>query len=278
MTLVRYKREDDLDGIGFMLTEDDPIVGIDDIVEVVDPETGDIIPEARWIILTLSTYTEFSPSGTGLHVLTLAQDDLPDHWRTRNGLDCSGPLEDAPQIEVYESGQYLSVTGDVLDGYETIGEGGDALTAIGEQYLAPDDPVAVSDGTDAPSPFENDSGAESTTDLDGVNTDVDPDPHRIRRTLEEYATVGSEDAQRALDLWRSSASDPMGQESPSEADLEFAWRLAFWCRNGDRLIKRCIRTSHRYRAKWDRDSYGQATIKTAVQNNHRIFRGRYVPN
>lgn len=274
-TIARYKRSDDLDGLGFVLTDEDPILGID-LDDVRDPETEDIAPEARLIMLALDSYVEISPSGTGLHVLVLAEDDLPEHWRTRASLDRPGPLDDHPGIEVYESGQYLSVTADVLPGYETIDEGSEALSAIGEKYLA-DDQGSVSDENNEHtlSPFDEETGPDSTTS-GSMNTDVDPDPHRIRRTLEEYEAVGNEYARRALDLWESSESDSMGHPSPSEADLEFAWRLSFWARNDRRLVERCIRSSRRYREKWDRDTYGKATIETAVGNNHDIFRGRFV--
>ena len=82
-------------GVGFVLTADDPFVGID-IDDCVDQ--GQIQPWAQEIIQLLDSYTEISPSGTGIRIFT--QGDLPFDGRK------SG------KIEVYKQRRYLTVTGD----------------------------------------------------------------------------------------------------------------------------------------------------------------------
>ena len=69
------------DGVGFVFTDDDPIVGID-LDDCRDPETGDVDDAALDIIERLDSYTEVSPSGTGYHVLVTGT--LPD-GRNRRG-------------------------------------------------------------------------------------------------------------------------------------------------------------------------------------------------
>lgn len=86
--------------VGFVLTEDDPFLAID-FDDVCDPETGD--PE-EWVIDALrecDSYAEVSPSATGLHIWLKGVRE-PDWWVDT---DC---------IEVYDSGQYITVTGDHL--------------------------------------------------------------------------------------------------------------------------------------------------------------------
>ena len=58
-----------LDGIGFVLTADDPYVSVD-LDDCRNPDTGAITPKAEKIVRTQKSYTEISPSGTGLHIFT----------------------------------------------------------------------------------------------------------------------------------------------------------------------------------------------------------------
>ena len=56
------------DGIGFVFTEDDPYVGID-LDDCRDPDTGELTDLANSIVEQLDSYTEISPSGTGIHII-----------------------------------------------------------------------------------------------------------------------------------------------------------------------------------------------------------------
>lgn len=59
-------------GVGFVFTGDDPYCGID-IDNCKDPETGELTPLAQELIETLDSYTEISPSGTGIHIIAKAK-------------------------------------------------------------------------------------------------------------------------------------------------------------------------------------------------------------
>ena len=59
------------DGIGFVFT-DTPYVGIDIDKCVVD---GELTPIAKDVIKRLNSYTEFSPSGNGLHIIVNRNSD-----------------------------------------------------------------------------------------------------------------------------------------------------------------------------------------------------------
>src|SRR5436309_9285146 len=54
-----------LDGIGFVFTENDPYTGVD-LDDCRNPETGELAPWAAEIVESLSSYSELSPSQTGI--------------------------------------------------------------------------------------------------------------------------------------------------------------------------------------------------------------------
>lgn len=87
------------DGLGFVLTAADPFVGID-LDHCYDPKTHRIQPWALAIVDQIYSYTERSPSGTGLRIFVRGA--LPPGRRKK------GP------IEFYSEGRYLTVTGNHL--------------------------------------------------------------------------------------------------------------------------------------------------------------------
>ena len=88
-------------GIAFVLTPDDPYVGWD-LDRCRDATTEVIASWAAQIVARMRSYTEISPSGSGLRIIVRAA--LPAHGRKR-GL-----------IEVYDACRALSMTGDRLQG------------------------------------------------------------------------------------------------------------------------------------------------------------------
>jgi len=93
---VRACKEHGYDGIGFVFTPEDDLCGVD-LDGCLDPETGEIESWAAEIIEELDSYTEISPSGTGVHILMRAT--LPE-GRNRKG-----------RFEAYDRGRYFTVTG-----------------------------------------------------------------------------------------------------------------------------------------------------------------------
>ena len=70
-----------------------------------NPETGEISEWAWAIIRTLDTYAEASPSGCGVRLFL--RGDLPAHGRKRG------------DYENYQTGRYVTVTGQHIDGTPT---------------------------------------------------------------------------------------------------------------------------------------------------------------
>lgn len=93
-------------GLGFVLTRENGIVGID-IDDAIDLATGTIKTQAIAVIKLFDSYTEVSPSGSGLRIFVRGQ--LPPKGRVRNQSDGS-------KYEVYDGGRYLTVTGRKLPG------------------------------------------------------------------------------------------------------------------------------------------------------------------
>lgn len=73
------------DGIGYVLQENrnGPTLCIIDLDRVRDPGTGIILPDSRKLVELMGAGVLVSPSGTGLHIVTLLPLDSP--LRRRNG-------------------------------------------------------------------------------------------------------------------------------------------------------------------------------------------------
>lgn len=93
---------DEYAGIGFVFVP--PFVGVD-LDKCRDPETGIVKPWAIDAITMLDSYTEYSPSKTGFHILL--KGDLPAAGNRK------GP------VEIYTKARYFTVTGDHVPGTPT---------------------------------------------------------------------------------------------------------------------------------------------------------------
>lgn len=98
---VSRAEADGLGGVGFVFTEEDPYCGVD-LDGCRDRETGAIEPWALEYTEQLDTYTEVSPSRTGLHVV--CKGNAPS-GRNRKGA-----------VEVYDRGRFFTVTGQRVPG------------------------------------------------------------------------------------------------------------------------------------------------------------------
>jgi putative DNA primase/helicase len=88
------------DGMGVVFTAEDDYIGID-LDECRQPATGQIAPAAMAVVRDIDSYTEISPSGTGLKIF--AKGRLPGVGGKRG------------RKEVYDRERYFTVTGHHLD-------------------------------------------------------------------------------------------------------------------------------------------------------------------
>jgi len=111
------------DGIGRMLFRGHHLVGFD-LDGCRNPATGEIAPWAQDVVDGLNSYTEVSPSGTGLRIL--ADGELSESGNKTGDL------------EVYCDGRYLTLTGQHLPGTpQTVEPRQAQIDAIHGRYFAP---------------------------------------------------------------------------------------------------------------------------------------------
>ena len=92
-------------GLGFRFKSRDPFLGVD-LDDVRNPETGEVLAWAKDLVARFATYTEISPSGTGLHIISRAR--LP-RAVTKTIVNACG-------VEMYFDGRYFTITGNQLEG------------------------------------------------------------------------------------------------------------------------------------------------------------------
>ena len=216
----------DVDGIGVALTNDDPYTGID-LDHVRDPDNGTIEPGAMDIVKAIGSYTEISPSGTGLRIFVRGR--LPESGRKRG------------DVEAYDSGRYLTLTGHVLEGFDTIVDGQAELDAFHAAYLTDPEHEAA------------------------------PTPPRAASLDDEELLAKARSARNgaAFDMLYRGEWESAGHPSQSEGDLALTDHLTFWTGGDPVAVDRLFRGSGLYRDKWDERrgarTYGEATIARALE-------------
>ncbi len=83
------------DGVGFVFCSGDPYCGVD-LDGCRDPVTGEVEAWAAGIVSYLDSYTELSPSGTGLHIIVRGKAPTP----LKRG-----------SIEMYSTERFFTMTG-----------------------------------------------------------------------------------------------------------------------------------------------------------------------
>jgi len=217
-----------LDGIGFVFTAGDPYTGVD--LDHCGTAPGDLEVHATEIIQRLHSYSEWSPSGRGLHVLVKAC--LPASGGRRN-----------KGIEIYSSGRYFTMTGDHLDETPcTIEERQEQIVHL----------LAALD--------------QQSHQRPGLSRRLavvaETDRELIRRACQ------AKNGAKFRRLWNGDTSDYDGDHS--RADAALCSLLAHYTNGDLGRIDRLFRLSGLYRQKWDRptagSTYGSITIQAVVRS------------
>jgi len=230
---VKAYRAHGYDGIGFVFTPEDDLCGVD-LDKCLDPETGELEGWAQEVIEELDSYTEISPSGTGVHVLV--RGELPA-GRKRKG-----------RFEAYDRGRYFTVTGKHLSGSpQSIENRQEELRDVVRRVLGEESTNGHAKPVAAPEPAEN-----------GLS-----DSEVIQKAL--AASNGA----RFSRLWNGGTND---YGSHSEADLALCGMLAFWTGGDAARIDKLFRQSGLYREKWDRKDYRNRTIAEALSGKTEFYK------
>lgn len=232
-TAYQYSQQMVVDGVGFVFRDDGPYAGID-LDDCRNPETGIVEEWAGDIVAQLDSYTERSPSGTGLHILV--EGALPAGG-SRTG-----------ELELYDQARYFTVTGDHVAGTPTsVEQRTAALRSLYEDYVDTGDESAL------------DTAGPPTRDRSGESPAADKD------VIERACTAAN--GGRFERLW---TGDTAGYESHSEADMALCCYLAFWTGGDAAQVDRLFRQSGLMRDKWDTvhysdgSTYGEKTVQRAI--------------
>ncbi len=213
-------------GLGFVLG--DGIFGID-LDHVIDQE-GVIESWAEEIIEMMDSYTELSPSGTGVHIY--AKGKIPPKDR-KNG-----------NIEMYDERRYFTVTGHPYGKIRPLSERTHEAASIHRKYLKRDRRENI---LPAPS-FSAKKSAQDVEDL-----------------IAKASNAKNGDKFRQL--YKGSAA---GYASQSQADQALCNILAFYAGGDASLVDAAFRSSGLMRPKWDsrrgNTTYGEMTVGKALSS------------
>lgn len=233
------------DGIGFVFTADDPYVGID-LDNCIDLLSGDIAPWAKSIIDRCASFTQYSPTETGVHIYVRGV--LPSTGGKRG------------DFEIYDQGRYFTFGGDPYPGTPSgMVSRGALVAALYHEYITPPSAPFVAVSTNG-----------------HTNGHAKPDDYGTPRSDGEVVNraMTAKNGAAFTRLWNG---DTSAHPSSSEADLALCNHLAFWTQNDPQQIDRLFRQSGLFRPKWDTRhgtrTYGQMTIDKATTDRNETFSG-----
>jgi len=240
-------------GVGFVLTEDSPFVGID-IDHCIDSQ-GNIASFAQQIINRMGSYTEVSPSGTGIRIFV------------KGNMPTSGFKNTDVGLEVYKSKRYLTVTGRPLREFQIVENQG-ALDSLTSEYKSDahkkKEPPLMKQKQTHPR-------KEPRNDIDQMeHISVLKDDSILHEKI-----LASKNGDLFTQLYFE--GDISNYPSQSEADLALCNILAFWTRKNPEWIDRLFRDSALHRPeKWDSvrvrgETYGEATIAKAIASTTAVY-------
>jgi hypothetical protein len=230
------------DGIGFVPLPEDGLVVID-LDRCRNPDTGEFDAWAAAIVADMDTYTEASPSGTGLRIVAYGR--KPDRDRTKKGL-----------VEIYDGetqdgkpgGRYLTFTGHRIEGAPAdIRERQEALDTVYFRELKP------------------------RTEGKSLATDRPPERDKALDLDDDGIIAKAKAAKNGAKFNKLWAGDTSEYASPSEADLALAAMLAFWVGPDPERIDRLFRRSGRMRQKWLRADYRAGIIEKALEGKTEFY-------
>ncbi len=230
------------DGIGIGIFNGICAIDLDHCIS----ETGELSNTAYEIVNLMHSYTEFSPSRKGLHILFCADGFVYDKSKFYIMNHKAG-------IEVYVAGatnKYVTVTGERCENYE-FGDRTEELKQLLKKYM-----------------YRPETNARNA--INAINSYLSENELiNLAKSSRNGATFSS--------LWNGSTN---GYLSHSEADLALCSQLAFWTGKDEVLMDKLFRQSGLMREKWDRKqsgtTYGAITIGKAIQNCKDVYTPRQV--
>ena len=233
-------------GVGFALTKELGVIGFD-LDGSLNPQNGEIALWAKRIIDTLNSYTEITPSGTGVRVFVVGK--KPD-GKFKFHLALSAGFGTKVQIEVYDHARYFTMTGNRLGVATEVAER-DVTEAYKLCYEIMHEHPTEKVQRDATSTLDDSSSVQIKRSGMVVTTKL---------ALLMHGEIVNR-SPFTVNMQGNSIEYP----SHSEADMALVTLLAMK-HNGDAgLIDADFRESSLYRAKWEREDYRNGTIQKAIR-------------
>lgn len=222
-------------GVGFEFGNGYCGIDLDNVIL----EDGSLKPFASEIVKVMNSYTEYSPSGKGLHVLCKLSSRMSDFGeRHRN---------DEIGLEMYDSGRFFTVTGEIYGDEREISERTAEARKIYERYLR----------------FEN----EKKSNLTYLSTSNEVFNSGLTDNELWEKMFSSQHGHEILSLSRGDLSGYGGDHS--RADLALCSHLAYWTNCDEVQMDRMFRQSGLMRSKWDErhgaQTYGAMTLGLALR-------------
>lgn len=256
---VKFYQKNGCAGIGFEFGASFiGYVGVD--LDDVFREDGTLKPFAQEIVGFLDSYTEYSPSGKGLHIICKSDQPM-DSWFNFK----ISHRNDAIGIEMYDNKRFFTVTGNVYNG-SCIQNRTTELRGVYAKYLNKHEEAA---------PFKQ---LNNTSDYMSQipSRYISQIPSRLNVSCRE--TILPEDEE----LWQKMFKSDVGSKiyslfqgetkeydnDQSRADLALCNYLAYWTNNDVDRMDRMFRQSGLMRDKWDIDTYRDKTIQAALSQHN----------
>ena len=236
--LSRFEKLKNLDGVGFVFSDQDPFVGID-LDDCIDTSNGSFSDLAKNVLERFPfSYAEISPSGTGIKLWVKGSLPIPQ--------DKTGRKNPKLGVETYCRGRYFTTTshrvvhpdsGRTIEQTSEIFELNDELQKWFLEMF----------------PVRQTNGKKDETPAVKMSVGVQDIVHRAS---------ASRSGDKFRRLWAGDCSE-FGDDQ-SSADLALCTMLAFWCGPNANLIDECFRASGLFREKWERSDYRDTTIQKAI--------------
>jgi putative DNA primase/helicase len=231
----------DFDGVGYCPADQDPYTLID-LDHCRDPLTGEIAAWAQRIIDILDSYTEISPTGTGIRIITKGK--LPPTGRKKGN------------VEMYQTGHYLTITGHHLEGTpREIQERQAQIAIVHSEVFGPQ-------GQPPPNSEDNSSQGGASSGLSD------------REVLDKAFSASNQEKIISLYVFGDTSNYP----SESEADMALIGCLAFYTGPDTAQLDRLFRGSKLFRPeKWGKrhfasgETYGEHTIAKVLEDKTEFY-------
>ena len=232
-------------GLGFQFGLS-PFSGVD-IDNCID-DSGEIAPLALEIIEGLDSYTEFSPSGKGFHIIFKLSKPLSEYGPSLQNEN----IEGIKKLEIYDCKRYFRLTDKPFEGkIRPVRDCTEILGPIYEKFWGQENK-------------EENKQSKPQNPPRPVFEDVFEGDNDLWARM-----FNAENGDKIRRLYNGDTSDYDNDDS--RADFAMCSYLAFWTGNNPDEIDRLFRQSGLYRKKWCRQDYRDRTIAKAIATTFNVY-------